>query len=472
LVLVAGCFEQQPGDGSLKCAAAPAQPCPGGYYCADDNTCWRTGHAPDLSVMLDGGHVDDLAGRDLAVPDGAVVIDSGIPDLQCVNLQCQRTTCDGAGTALSGTVYTPSGKLPLPGVVVYVPNQTPDPMPNGIASGSCPACYATVTGSPVTLAITDVNGSFTLQNVPAGDNVPLVMQVGRWRRQVTVPHVAPCALTVVDPTLTHLPRNRTEGDIPHIAIATASADVPECLLRVAGIDDSEFVRPGDPGGRIHLYTGTVTPGSSVVPDGGVDAGATDQELWSDASRMGGYDLLIYACTGNTGTPTGPQLSNLGSYTGAGGRVYLTHWGLVWLAEFPGAATIRGGAFPPTAIATSVDTGFDGGAQLAQWMDNHVDGGQPWQQLLWRNDIPSIASSSQRWLMATTPSPNPSPIVQQFSFDTPQSGAHCGNVVFSDFHAYPTTGGPRFPQECVQAAVSPGGEAELIFMLFNQPTCVP
>jgi hypothetical protein len=476
LILVAGCFEQAPADGSLKCAAAPAQACPGGYYCADNGTCWRNGRTPDLSVMIDGGADGSSAHDDLSMPDASMTLDAGIPDLQCVNLQCQQTACDGAATSVTGTVYTPSGKLPLPGVVVYVPNQTPDPLPNGISSGSCPACYATVTGSPVTLAISDVNGNFTLSNVPAGDNVPLVMQVGRWRRQVTLSHVAPCVQTLVDPSLTHLPRNRTEGDIPHIAVTTSSADEPECLLRAAGIDDSEFVRVGDPGGRIHIYKGSVNGGTAVVPDGGVDAGATDLDLWHDGTRWGSYDLMIFACIGGLTTKSAAEMANFSGYTDSGGRVFLTHYGGEWLvspSEYQSVATVN---LVPTStgtpLLTNVDTSFGGGAQLAQWLDAQIDGGQPYQQQLWRHDVPAVSSSAQRWLYGTTPSPTPGPTVQQFSFDTPLSGQQCGHVVYSDFHVYAPFTAARFPGECAPPAVDPAGEAELIFMLFNQPTCVP
>src|SRR6188768_2040915 len=95
----------------------------------------------------------------------------------CVNLQCQQVKCvDGASTTLTGTVFTPSGELPLYNVTVYVPNKELEPLVDG---ASCSTCDASVSGSPVVAGITDTAGHFRLENVPTGDNIPLVMQVGK-----------------------------------------------------------------------------------------------------------------------------------------------------------------------------------------------------------------------------------------------------------------------------------------------------
>jgi hypothetical protein len=37
-----------------------------------------------------------------------------------------------------------------------------------------------------------VRGRFRIDNVPVGKDVPLVVQVGKWRRQVMLPEVLPC----------------------------------------------------------------------------------------------------------------------------------------------------------------------------------------------------------------------------------------------------------------------------------------
>jgi len=176
----------------------------------------------------------------------------------CTNLCLQQVTCAGAATtSISGTVYAPNGTDPLPNAVVYVPNGAVE----GFASGvSCDNC-AQASGSPLVGGTSAVDGTFKLTNAPVGNNIPLVIQIGRWRRQVTIPKVTACTDTVVSPALTRLPRNKSEGDIPRQAFVTGRVDALECVLRKIGVDDSEFTNPIG-AGRIHLYAAGA-PGHTV-----------------------------------------------------------------------------------------------------------------------------------------------------------------------------------------------------------------
>ena len=180
------------------------------------------------------------------------------------NLECAQTTCmvgtcsePGCGeleakkTTLSGTIYDPAGKVPLYNVSVYVPNRALDPVSEGL---SCDQCNGRASGQPIASALTDASGHFTMDNPPVGKNIPLVIQIGKWRRQVTIPEVVRCTDNVInDVNLERLPRNQSEGHLPLIALTTGHSDALECLLRKIGISDSEFTNDGG-GGRVHLYT--------------------------------------------------------------------------------------------------------------------------------------------------------------------------------------------------------------------------
>src|ERR1035438_9945683 len=115
----------------------------------------------------------------------------------CTGLCLQQVTCSGsATTSITGTVYAPNGTDPLPNVTVYIPNAPVDPFTPGV---SCPVVGAPPSGSPLVGTTTDVNGNFTLIDVPVTSNIPLVIVSGRWRRQLVIPSVTACAHTAMPP---------------------------------------------------------------------------------------------------------------------------------------------------------------------------------------------------------------------------------------------------------------------------------
>ena len=182
----------------------------------------------------------------------------------CVGLECQVVNCQAMGmpsTTITGTVFAPNGTLPLNGVNVYVPRD-PLPLPAFTEGATCDRCM-TLPGSPVAQVISGADGTFTLENVPAGANVPLVITTGKWRRVTTLANVNQCTQNMVTTEETRLPKNKAEGDIPKIALTTGGADSLECLVRKLGIDDAE-VGTGGSAGRVHFYKGQ--PASAAPRD--------------------------------------------------------------------------------------------------------------------------------------------------------------------------------------------------------------
>ncbi len=186
---------------------------------------------------------------------------------------------------LTGTVYDPASQEPVYNAVVAIPytgtpvgSGSPPPVPTGVPLTD--ACGGTGF-SALRAAYTGVNGSFTLPGVPVQSAITLVIQIGRWRRVVTV-NTSACGCgstinispsgnttTCLGPTggcsglnnylgtaacMTRLPRTQSEGNIPHIALGAGSCDPQQCMLYRMGIAASEFTDENGPG-RVHFYTG-------------------------------------------------------------------------------------------------------------------------------------------------------------------------------------------------------------------------
>jgi hypothetical protein len=390
--------------------------------------------------------------------------------------------CAGGGTTIvTGHVYEPAGDLPLYNAMVYVPSVKPDPFTSG---ASCDRCGGQVTGSPLVATLTGADGAFELDNVPAGDAIPLVIQIGRWRRQITIPHVAPCTTTALtNPDLQRLPRNQNEGDIPQMAIATGAFDPFECLLRKVGIADSEFTPPTATG-RVHYYRSNGLDTHSPAAAGSL--------LWSQLSTLLKYDVVILPCEGMELKKPPAATQNLIDYTTQGGRVFTTHFGYEWIkdAQAPFSTDVADWSaeamHPPDPFIVQLDTSFPKGKAFAQWLVNvGVNPVNPGTLTIHdaRHDVVSVKPIAQRWIYGTNPmaTMNQS-TVQHFTFNTPwgDMGARddmgqtiqCGRVVYSDFHVSVDglTGAVDFPEACDTGPFT-DQEKALVFMLFDLSSCV-
>jgi hypothetical protein len=424
----------------------------------------------------------------------------------CVGLECQQTPCEGAAeTTVSGTVFDPAGKVPVYNATVYVPNAPLAAIPEG--ASTCDRCDAAVSGKPIAITATDTSGHFTLKNVPVGDKVPLVIQIGKWRRKVEIPAVARCTDTAVDAAITRLPRNRTEGDIPRIALTTGGADPLQCLLRKIGLDDAEFGVAGSES-RVHLYagggftSGTPKPASKQFAaslNGGASFGSAET-FWSDVANLKKYDVVLLSCEGDENETTAgsakPSTAKqaLYDYAKGGGRVFASHYHEVWLRKSPenlvkGVASWADPEKPPpatgnpatTAVNADISGTFPKAIAMKDWLTKQgaLSGGKlPIFDA--RHNVDAVGSNALDWISALNPNASNGPAVQYMTFNTPVGAAEdavCGRVVFSNLHVGAGTQAglsddpqAAFPTGCQTQDLSAQQKA-LEFMLFDLSSCI-
>jgi hypothetical protein len=422
--------------------------------------------APGVTLADGGGITLEESDAGLTTPGAG----------QCTGLQCQLVTCAGAATtSISGTVYDPAGNTPLFDANVYIPLDPDAPLPAFGSGATCDTCGGAATLDAIRAAQTDAAGNFTLNDIPAGTNIPIVVQIGKWRREIVLSTITQCVpnevkanCTTADPAdcVLRLPRNKTDGydpvaktysraDLPKIAIATGGSDPFDCLLLKAGIDPAE-IGDSSSSARIHYYTSN---GNKLdATSGSVVAGST---LWNDPAAMKAYDVILLPCEGSatdkqSGTNTPYQ--NLINYANAGGRAFITHFGYSWIQYAAGKSHVPPpddwsavanwtptGAAMTSSVNTqdpltgTVNTSFPKGAIYSKWLKN-VGASSTASRLTiheGRQDLTSIGPDTQPWMTARdkkyVPYPN---YTNLFTFNTPYGAPaanQCGRVVFSDFH---------------------------------------
>jgi hypothetical protein len=421
---------------------------------------------------------------------------AGVPSVcggggaSCVNLECKQVKCTTGTSSISGKVYDPAGLNPLYNVFVYIPNGTVGALATG---ATCDKCASALSGYPLVQTVTDETGAFKLDNVPVGNDIPVVIQTGKWRRQVKV-NTARCVDTPVSTTLTRFPRTKAEGDIPQFAISTGSQDNIECLLRKIGIADTEFTAPTGTG-RVHMYAGlcdlvtvgvytgtytcpaTTCPSGSICESTGPNKGkcvvkqkicgankisytgysatlpAAKDGLWNTVSNLSKYDAVLLACEGGYGAEfaaeKSPYYKNMFDYAGLGGRVFASHYHLAWVKDgptpWPGLATWNLAADLKDPTTGTITTTFPKGLALSKWLVNV--GASTTAGLLSiaqpQHSIDAVDTTrATNWITAKNVNDVSKPpilvpsAVQYFSFNAPvgvAADSQCGRVVVTDIH---------------------------------------
>jgi hypothetical protein len=445
--------------------------------------------------------------------------ESGLMLRQCVGLQCNvNSSCPNGGhTTLTGKVFDPAGQNPLYSVLVFVPTDPAGALPP-IAPGTrtCNTCDASI-GRYVAATTTDATGSFTLRDVPTGAHVPLVVQTGKWRRKQFI-QTADCAETAVPQSMTRLPRNRSEGDMPQMALLTGGCDDMACFLLNLGIDASEFGAPpatlsataAHTGGRVDVFQGNSMPlgvgGSGPSLSNGTAGNCTNTScpLWASKSSFEYYDMAIFSCQCaemSTVSESTAAYTNLHDWLNEGGKVFASHYHYTWFKNNPdpkwqATATWLGSSIAGGMGTYDVDTTFTKGSTFGQWMSNvgALSGNGPPPTLALSSVASSVSSvntaTTSRWIY------DPNPVIapeaggptetKYLSFLTPiggitdggaeggspESPVYCGKAVFTDLH---TSSGlfaqaSTVPSGCKVTDLTPQQKA-LEYLFFDLAACV-
>lgn len=452
-------------------AAALAAALGPGCSCSDEADQDGGGGSGGTAANNGGNGNNGGAGGGDGANTGQFMDGGGGSTIPCVNLECQQVDCkDGGKTTVTGTVYEPAGTVPLYNVAVYIPNAPLEALTDG---AQCSQCGAEISGEPLVSALTDASGRFVLEDVPVGADIPLVIQVGKWRREFVIPTVAECTETPLEDTTIRLPRNQSEGHIPKIALTTGGADPLECWLPKVGLDVAEFTNP-DGAGRVNLFAGV---GGGNRYAGGADF-PLEATLWASTDALAAYDIILLACEGDWHPETkgAAALQAMADYTALGGRVFASHWHNYWVengpAGFPTVAEFDHQPDLANPFDALVDSSFPKGMAMSEWLVNVGASDSPGVLRIEeaQHTINAVNPAlSTRWIYSDNPTS-----VQYLSFNTPldvEPDAQCGRLVLSDIHVSSGDSvGQPFPNGCGDDELSPQEKA-LLFMLFDLSACI-
>jgi hypothetical protein len=444
---------------------------------------------------------------------GGIVLDDGSPNCICLGDANGRVpTCDGATgwqcavdttcspgspTTLTGKVFDPAGSNPLYNVVVFVPNDPPTLPAVTPGTNACTTCDMSL-GPYVAATVTDTSGTFTLPGVPTGADVPVTVQIGKWRRTVAVSVTKDCGSNSVADGVLRLPRSKKEGDMPQMALLTGGCDDLGCFLANVGVDPGEFSAPHG-GGRVDVYQGLGANGNGAVPPFGAAGDCTTDAcpLWASKQSLESYDTVLLSCECGENNQTKPPaaMQALHDWLDEGGYVFASHFQYTWFknnpsTDFQSVAIWLGPSAATGSGPYDVDTTFPKGQLLRNWLATvgalEGDGAPPTIDLAnVATSVSTVSEAATRLIYDLNTTPNNT---KYLSFETPIGGTppqpsspcnetpyasrqFCGKVVFADLDVSGSGPGDAgtVPAGCPAQGLTPQQKA-MEFMFFDQVAC--
>jgi len=219
-----------------------------------------------------------------------------------------ETEYDGPAGTMSGTVLAPNGTIPISGALVYISGSSGPEIPDNAYCYEC----EDMTGKNWTL--TSADGTFHLENVPAGQN-NLIVRKGFFQRQRNVTVEADSHLNVPVEYTTLPADNSSDGkdQIPNYAVLMAHPDQIFDLLAKIGMGELS-------GGSLLFGTETF----DIYNDDLYQPGYEDSEmLFFDEETLNHYHMIFLPCfasaVGLAFADGNRQLVR--DYVAGGGKIY-------------------------------------------------------------------------------------------------------------------------------------------------------
>ena len=449
-----------------------------------------------------------------------ITVNAGVPGSQpvneapnrCANNQAYWKTeggggdcaaCNACDTRVSGTVFDPGQNVPLTGVTVFQPAGALTPLTDGVQCDNC----TNIESPAITKVGTFIDGTFSLPNVTPGPATRIVVQSGRWRREITT-NVTACIDNPKPAGTFRMPRNSAEGNIPKMAIVMGDQETLECMFRKIGVDAAE-IRPRGSGGRIQLWNS----GNGMIT---TPAAPNVSGLAGNSAVLNEYTAIFWDCDGGdyyagTYSQSAPAAdkTRLRDYTNAGGKMFMDHFDgdLVRTGPAPENAITSwytppppmwygqgyNGLFSPIGDEGRLLTTTAAQQQMHDWLSGPAaamtDYGAPFIRIDQprRHAVDPNPALTVQWIRGHhTDGWGGQPAgtySNSFSYETPITAADCGQpnghgrVIYNGMHVSGSRhtgggfpGGKAFPGACNLAAPLTPEEKALEYQIFQLTAC--